>query len=156
MSNKKDIKQQVRSDLTMLEELKKLKQDLETYKKSGIELGNEIITLKRQNAGLKGLNKQLQKRVEHYKQLDLEGDELNEKKIAKIESLTNELEEVNKKLQKSERDYSEVSAKAIGRRDVIQKLNLKISDLEKENTALRATIESYKTMPWYKKIFRHK
>lgn len=156
MSNKKELKQQVRSDLTMLEELKKLKQDLETYKKSGIELGNEIITLKRQNAGLKGLNKQLQKRVEHYKQLDLEGDELNEKKIAKIESLTNELEEVNKKLQKSERYYSEVSAKAIGRRDVIQKLNLKISDLEKENTALRATIESYKTMPWYKKIFRHK
>lgn len=156
MNNKKDIKQQVRSDLTMIEELKKLKQDLETYKKIGIELGNEIITLKRQNAGLKGLNKQLQKRVEHYKQLDLEGDELNEKKIAKIETLTNELEEVNKKLQKSERDYSEVSAKAIGCRDVIQKLNLKISDLEKENTALRATIESYKTMPWYKKIFRHK
>lgn len=156
MSNKKDIKQQVRSDVTMLEELTRLKKDIETYKQVGEQMGVEILSLKRQNAGLKGLNKQLQKRVEHYKKLDLEGDELNEEKIAKIETLTNELEEVNKKLQKSERDYSEVSAKAIGRRDVIQKLNLKISDLEKENTALRATIESYKTMPWYKKIFRHK
>lgn len=113
MSNKKDIKQQVRSDVTMLEELTKLKKDIETYKQVGEQMGEEILSLKRQNAGLKGQNKKLQERVKHYKQLDLEGDELNEEKIAKIEML------------------------------------------EKENAALRATIESYKKAPWYKKVFRH-
>ena len=114
MSNKKDIKQQVRSDVTMLEELKQLKQDLEAYKQDGEKMGKEILSLKRQNAGLRSQNKKLQERVKHYKQLDLEGDELNEEKIAKIEMLEN------------------------------------------ENAALRATIESYKKAPWYKKVFRHK
>lgn len=141
MNNKKDIKQQVRSDLTMLEELKKLKQDLETYKKSGIELGNEIITLKRQNAGLKGLNKQLQKRVEHYKQLDLEGDELNEKKIEKIDWLSKELKKANETAEKQSKYVNSLQEKNLA--------------LGKENTSLRTTIENYKKMPWYKKVFRH-
>lgn len=114
MSNKKDIKQQVRSDVTMLEELTRLKKDIEAYKQSGEQMGEEILSLKRQNAALKWHNKKLRERVEHYKQLDLEGDELNEEKIAKIEMLEN------------------------------------------ENAALRATIESYKKAPWYKKVFRHK
>ena len=62
------------------------KKEISDYKKAGEEMGMEIISLKRQNAGLKGQNtllrnqiKELQKRVEHYKALDLEGDELNEK-----------------------------------------------------------------------------
>lgn len=142
MSNKKELKQQVRSDVTMLEELKQLRQDLVAYKQDCENMGVEILSLKRQNAGLKGLNKQLQKRVEHYKKLDLEGDELNEEKIAKIEWLSKELKKADANL-----------ANALKNKE---KLNDKITTLEKENTALRATIESYKAMPWYKKVFRHK
>lgn len=156
MSNKKDIKQQVRSDVTMLEELTKLKKDIEAYKKSGEQMGEEILYLKRQNAGLKGHNKKLQERVEHYKQLDLEGDELNEEKISKIESLTKELEKVNKELQQSEYNYCQLSAKAAARKDIIQQMKTDIGDLKKENKDLRTTIESYKKAPWYKKVFRHK
>lgn len=155
MSNKKDIKQQVRSDVTMLEELTRLKKDIETYKQVGEQMGVEILSLKRQNAGLKGLNKQLQKRVEHYRKLDLEGDELNEEKIAKIETLTNELKAKNKELEQLKLDYSNVSAQAIGRRETIDKLNKKICGLEKEILELRSTIDSYNAMPWYKRIYKN-
>ena len=118
-------------------------------------MGVEILSLKRQNAGLKGLNKQLQKRVEHYKKLDLEGDELNEEKIAKIETLTNELKAINKELEQSKLAYSNVSAQAIGRRETIDKLNKKICGLEKEILELRSTIDSYNAMPWYKRIYKN-
>jgi chromosome segregation ATPase len=155
MSNKKELKQQVRSDVTMLEELTRLKKDIETYKQVGEQMGVEILSLKRQNAGLKGLNKQLQKRVEHYRKLDLEGDELNEEKIAKIETLTNELKAINKELEQSKLAYSNVSAQAIGRRETIDKLNKKICGLEKEILELRSTIDSYNAMPWYKRIYKN-
>lgn len=160
MSNKKEIKQQVRSDVTMLEELKQLKQDLAAYKKAGSELGDEIISLKRQNAGLKGLNKQLQKRVEHYKMLDLEGDELNEEKIAKIETLNVELKEIHKQLEKAENAYAKVKCEAMTtvkrKNDEIEKLKEKLVDSLDENAKLRSIIKTYEEKPWYKRMFRNK
>lgn len=141
MSNKKELKQQVRSDVTMLEELTRLKKDIETYKQVGEQMGVEILSLKRQNAGLKGLNKQLQKRVEHYKKLDLEGDELNEKKVEKIEWLSNELNKSEENLEKSLKHA--------------KTLLEKIAALEKQNAAMREIIESYKARPWYKRIYKN-
>ena len=160
MGNKKEIKQQVRSDVTMLEELKQLKQDLAVYKQNGEKMGKEILSLKRQNAGLKGQNKQLQKRVEHYKMLDLEGDELNEEKIAKIESLTNELKEIHKQLEKSENAYANVKSEAMTtvkrKNKEIEELKEKLVESMDENAKLRSIIKKYEEMPWYKRMFRNK
>ena len=143
MSNKKNIKEQVRSDVTMLDESTKFK-----YKEDGERMGSEILSLKRQNAGLKGQNtilknevKKLQERVEHYKQLDLEGDELNEKKIEKIEWLSKELKKANETAEKQSKYVNSLQEKNLA--------------LGKENASLRTTIENYKKMPWYKKVFRH-
>lgn len=72
--------------------VEKLQADVRTYSEAGAEMGNEIRTLKLRLAGSKGLNKQLQSKVEHYKDLCLEGDKLNEEKIAKIEKLEKECE----------------------------------------------------------------
>ena len=58
---------------------KELYKKLPAYKKSGMEMGNEITSLKRQVAGLKGRNKQMSDRITHYKRLCYEGDEINEK-----------------------------------------------------------------------------
>lgn len=160
MGNKKEIKQQVRSDVTMLEELKQLKQDLAAYKQNGEKMGKEILSLKRQNAGLKGQNKQLQERVEHYKKLDLEGDELNEEKIAKIETLNKELKEIHKQLEKSENAYAKVKCEAMTtvkrKNDEIEKLKEKLVDSLDENAKLRSIIKKYEEMPWYKRMFRNK
>ena len=160
MSNKKEIKQQVRSDVTMLEELTRLKKDIETYKQVGEQMGVEILSLKRQNAGLKGLNKQLQKRVEHYKKLDLEGDELNEEKIAKIETLKNELNAVNEQRRKAEDAYTKVTSEAMTtvkrKNKEIEELKEKLVESLEENAKLRSIIKKYEEMPWYKRVFRNK
>ena len=160
MSNKKDIKQQVRSDVTMLEELKQLKQDLSAYKQNGEEMGKELLSMKRQNAGLKGQNtllrnqiKELQKRVEHYKALDLEGDELNEKRIAENESLMNEIREVNKQLKTAEDQCAIEKTSAMRKHKEIEKLKDKLSDQLNENSKLRSIIREYEEMPWYKRLF---
>ena len=160
MSNKKDIKQQARSDVTMLEELTRLKKEIETYKQVGEQMGVEILSLKRQNAGLKGLNKQLQKRVEHYKKLDLEGDELNEEKIAKIETLKNELNAVNEQRRKAEDAYTKVTSEAMTtvkrKNKEIEELKEKLVESLEENAKLRSIIKKYEEMPWYKRVFRNK
>lgn len=160
MSNKKELKQQVRSDVTMLEELKQLRQDLVACKQDCENMGIEILSLKRQNAGLKGLNKQLQKRVEHYKKLDLEGDELNEEKIAKIETLNEELKEIHKQLEKSENAYAKTKSEAMTtvkrKNEEIEKLKEKLVESLDENAKLRSILKKYEEMPWYKRVFRNK
>lgn len=160
MGNKKEIKQQVRSDVTMLEELKQLKQDLAAYKQNGEKMGKEILSLKRQNAGLKGQNKQLQERVKHYKKLDLEGDELNEEKIAKIETLKNELNTVNEQRRKAEDAYTKVTSEAMTtvkrKNKEIDELKEKLVESLEENAKLRSIIKKYEEMPWYKRVFRNK
>lgn len=102
-------------------------------------LEKEVAHWKKVAAGLKGHNAVLSRRVEHYKALDLEGDELNEKRIAEIEKLKKDLiekrarvsmlESLNEKLKKERDAY--------------------LYDLRVE----RENFEAYRNWPWYKKIF---
>ena len=136
------------------------KKEISDYKKGGEEMGMEIISLKRQNAGLKGQNtllrnqiKELQKRVEHYKALDLEGDELNEKRIAENESLMNEIREVNKQLKNAEDQCAIAKTSAFRKQEEVEKWKDKLSDQLNENSKLRSIIREYEEMPWYKRLF---
>ena len=136
------------------------KKEISDYKKGGEEMGMEIISLKRQNAGLKGQNtllrnqiKELQKRVEHYKALDLEGDELNEKRIAENESLMNEIREVNKQLKNAEDQCAIAKTSAFRKQEEVEKWKDKLSDQLNENSKLRSIISEYEEMPWYKRLF---
>lgn len=86
-------------------------------------------------AGLKGRNKQLSERLQHYKALDLEGDGLYEKKIA-------ECEEKDKVI--------------AGLNSQVSKLGRSIEAKDGEINALKEQLESlqnYKSLPWWKKIF---
>ena len=51
---KKDVASQVRSDVTLLAENKQLKEKCAALVSSGEEMGKEITTLKKSNAGLNG------------------------------------------------------------------------------------------------------
>ena len=85
--------------------------------------------------GLKGRNKQLSERLQHYKELDLEGDGLYEKKIAECEEKDKVISGLN----------SQVS-----------KLDRCIVSKEHEIKALKEeleTLQKYKSQPWWKKIF---
>ena len=88
-------------------------------------------------AGLKGYNNQLKAQVEHYRELDLEGDELYEKKIA-------ELEEANKRIAELENETDLLKTKCVDLTGALREMKCKHETL--------ADILEYETTPWWKKI----
>lgn len=144
---KKDISEQVRSDVTMLEEISRLKKDVAEYKKSGDEMGLEILHLRRQNAALRGINKSLKERVEHYKNLDLEGDVLYEGKISEVEELEKMVKGLNDRLYHTEHAFMASMDK---QKKSIEEMNI----LKTRNDALSKELFRLKEKkPWYKRIF---
>jgi regulator of replication initiation timing len=90
-------------------------------------------------AGLKGSNKKLSERVEHYKNLDLEGDVLYEKALADIDAK-------NKIIDGLHSQVKELSNK-------VNELNDEKVKLKAENIDLDIALK-YEQLPWWKKIFR--
>jgi len=117
-----------------------------------IELEGEIVSLKRQLGGLKTSNanyrkqvEQLKGQVEHYKGLDIEGDELYEGKIA-------ECEELQKQLDMANLTIGELRGQIASYNNHILDYKDRIESLKEENESLRKAI-SYEQKPWWKKIF---
>lgn len=147
---------------------KELERDYEEMKKKcealvrgGAEMGEEILSLKRSVASYKSANTVLKRKVdglekdvERYKRLDSEGDSLNEKKAAEIESLKIALSSKGKTLEDKEQvisglntQVSELSQQVVKLKDVVTKKNADIQDLE--------TSLEYEKLPWWKKILAH-
>ena len=102
-------------------------------------LEEEITSLKRQLAGSKGRNKQLMQDVEKWKAYGKEADEMNEKRIAKIDEQTKIIEGLNSQV------------KQLG--DVSREQAEKIKKLREELVVANANLEYYKELPWYRRIF---
>ena len=117
-----------------------------------IELEGEIVSLKHQLGGLKKSNanyrKQVEQRkgqVEHYNGLDIDGDELYEKKIA-------ECKELQKQLDMAKLTIGELSGQIASYNNQILEYKDRIASLQEENNGLYDAIE-YEQKPWWKKIF---
>jgi len=102
-------------------------------------LEEEITSLKRQLAGSKGRNKQLTQDVEKWKAYGKEADEMNEKRIAKIDEQTKIIEGLNSQV------------KQLG--DVSKEQAEKIKKLREELYTANVSLEYYKELPWYRRIF---
>lgn len=124
--------------MTQEEKIKDLEQRIALMDADNSALATDLEHWKKVAAGLKGRNKQLSERVEHYKQLDLEGDKLNEKRLAEIEEKNKVIEglqeQVNELAIKNKELENEVNAK----QDLIDECELTIHELQ---------------TPWWKKIF---
>ena len=108
---------------------------------------DEILFLKRQNAALRGQNKKLQERVEHYKMLAVEGDVLYENKIAECEALAKELKTSYAQCHNAEMAFHLAKEQE-------KRLLARIESLTKENDALHKEMECRKEKkPWYKRLF---
>lgn len=108
---------------------------------------DEVLSLKRQNAALRGQNKKLQEQLEHYKKLDLEGDVLYENKIAECEALAKELKTAYAQCHNAETAFHLAKEQE-------KRLLARIESLAKENDALHKEIECLKgNKPWYKRLF---
>lgn len=120
-------------------EIEDLKQRLALMDADNSALLVDLEHWKKVAAGTKGRNKQLAERVEHYKNLDLEGDMLYEKALADINAK-------NKVIDGLHSQVKELSNK-------VNELNDEKVKLKAENIDLDIALK-YEQLPWWKKIFR--
>lgn len=117
-----------------------------------IELEGDILSLKRQLGGFKKSNanyrkqvERLKVQVEYYKCLNIDGNELYEKKIA-------ECEELKKQLDMANLTIGELRGQIASYNNQILEYKDRIASLQEENNGLYDAIE-YEQKPWWKKIF---
>lgn len=120
-------------------EIEDLKQRLALMDADNSALLVDLEHWKKVAAGTKGRNKQLAERVEHYKNLDLEGDILYEKALADIDAK-------NKVIEGLHSQVKELSNK-------VNELNDEKVKLKAENIDLDIALK-YEQLPWWKKIFK--
>ena len=125
---------------------------MEILRSDNVELAKTIESLKRQIGGYKTSNDgyrkkitELQERVEHYKHLDIEGDELYESKIAECDDLKAQLETKQGFIEQLQERMHEMSVIKAGLESEIAVKNATIQDMDAE-------IERIST-PWWKKLF---
>ena len=151
---------------------------IKDYKQCVENMSSEILALKRKIGGLQTSNEnyrkqvvELKKRIEHYKALGIEGDQLYEGKIAELDKFRkghkeefeaykkqrdNELSNVVKG---HERAMDEKRRVIDGLSGQANKLIQQKNKLESENAAYVGRIKELETIieesskPWWKKIF---
>ena len=131
----KDLEQRIAlvsaDNSALLEELRQSKKAASGYKGKNVQFQNELKSLKQQKENLEA-------RIEHYKQLDLEGDELNEKRIVEIEEKNKVIDGLQAQVQELAAKNAELVSKLNANQDIIDELELTVAELK---------------TPWWKKIF---
>ena len=132
--------------MTQEEKIKDLEQRIAMMDADNSALCADLEHWKKVAAGLKGHNRQLAKRVEHYKQLDLDGDELYEKRLAEIDRLESSIKEKDATIAGLESQISKMS-------ETMREQSNRIECLKGDVGVAEANLEYYKSLPWWKKIF---
>ena len=132
--------------MTQEEKIKDLEERIAMMDADNSALCTDLEHWKKVAAGLKGRNKQLAERVEHYRQLDLEGDELYEKRLAEIDRLKSSIEEKDATIAGLESQISKMS-------QAMREQANRIEGLKGDVDVSEANLEYYMSLPWWKKIF---
>ena len=132
--------------MTQEEKIKDLEERIAIMDATDSALCADLEHWKKVAAGLKGHNRQLAKRVEHYKQLDLEGDELYEKRLAEIDRLKSSVEEKEATIAGLESQISKMS-------ETMREQSNRIECLKGDVGVAEANLEYYKSLPWWRKLF---
>ena len=132
--------------MTQEEKIKDLEERIAMMDADNSALCADLEHWKKVAAGLKGHNRQLAKRVEHYKQLDLEGDELYEKRLAEIDRLKSSVEEKEATIAGLESQISKMS-------ETMREQSNRIESLKSDVGVAEANLEYYKSLPWWRKLF---
>ena len=132
--------------MTQEEKIKDLEERIAMMDADNSALCTDLEHWKKVAAGLKGHNRQLAKRVEHYKQLDLDGDELYEKRLAEIDRLKSSVEEKEATIAGLESQISKMS-------ETMREQSNRIECLKGDVGVAEANLEYYKSLPWWRKLF---
>jgi chromosome segregation ATPase len=154
--------------MTQEEKIKDLEQRLALMDADNSALAVELAHYKKVAAGLKGRNKQLTEQVEHYKNLDLEGDHLYEDVITELDKAK---KEINQLLKQScdvvpKKDYEELEKTLERKKVFIEQLQEKAHALLVEKAGLESSLSIKEDVindlkneiielskPWWKKLF---
>ena len=154
--------------MTQEEIFKDLEQRLTLMDADNSALAVELAHYKKVAAGLKGRNKQLAEQVEHYKNLDLEGDHLYEDVITELDKAK---KEINQLLQQRcdvvpKKDYEELEKTLERKKAFIEQLQEKAHALLVEKAGLESSLSIKEDVindlkneiielskPWWEKLF---
>lgn len=139
-----------------IEEVKELLQRNEALVTSGEEMGKEITSLKRKIGGFKASNAtyvktngELREKLGKLHHLIKEGDKLNEKRIAEIESL-------NKQIDKLVLQVSDLADSVDQLKKDRKVISETLDQVYGERDQYKANYEHVLSLPWYKRIFLKK
>jgi chromosome segregation ATPase len=154
--------------MTQEEKIKDLEQRLALMDADNSALAVELAHFKKVAAGAKGRNKQLSERINHYKELDLEGDHLYEDKIKELEDAQREIQSLRsfrndlvpiakvKELEKSIENKNQFIEQL---QEKVQELKIKLCEAESRNDSQKSIIDTLDetvkklSKPWWRKLF---
>jgi predicted nuclease with TOPRIM domain len=154
--------------MTQEEKIKDLEERIAIMQADNSKLLSELEHWKKVAAGSKGRNKQLMERIEHYKNLDLEGDHLYEDKIAELDEVKKEINYLRQERSDvvPKKDYEELEKSFENKNEYIEKLQERVQVLSLEKATLEGTISLREgvikdlehvidelSKPWWKKVF---
>ena len=154
--------------MTQEEKIKDLEQRIALMDADNSALAAELAHFKKVASGAKGRNKQLAERIEHYKNLDLEGDHLYEDKIKELEDAQREIQSLRsfrndlapitkvKELEKSIENKNQFIEQL---QEKVQELKIKLCEAESRNDSQKSIIDELDetvnklSKPWWRKLF---
>lgn len=139
--------------MTQEEKIKDLEQLIALMDADNSALCADLEHYKKVAAGLKGRNKQLSERINHYKELDLEGDKLYEKAIREAESLRIAICGKDKKIADQSKTIDGLYSQISSLKETIASHAAEIKDLKGDAKATEANIEWFNALPWWRKMF---
>lgn len=155
--------------MTQEEKIKDLEERVAIMQADNSKLLSELEHWKKVAAGSKGRNKQLMERIEHYKNLDLEGDHLYEDKIAELDAVKKEVERLRNDIGKDvvpKKEYEELEKSFENKNEYIEKLQERVQVLSLEKATLESTISLQEgivkdleheidelSKPWWRRLF---
>lgn len=154
--------------MTQEEKIKDLEERIAIMQADNSKLLSELEHWKKVAAGSKGRNKQLMERIEHYKNLDLEGDHLYEDKIAELDEVKKEINYLRQERSDvvSKKDYEELEKSFENKNEYIEKLQERVQVLSLEKATLESTISLQEGIvkdleheidelpkPWWRRLF---
>jgi predicted nuclease with TOPRIM domain len=155
--------------MTQEEKIKDLEERIAIMQADNSNLLSELEHWKRVASGAKGRNKQLMERIEHYKNLDLEGDHLYEDKIAELDEVKKEINYLRQERSDvvPKKDYEELEKTLERKKVFIEQLQERVQVLSLEKATLEGTISLQEgvikdlehgidelSKPWWKRLFQ--
>lgn len=154
--------------MTQDEKIKDLEERIAIMQADNSKLLSELEHWKKVAAGSKGRNKQLMERIEHYKNLDLEGDHLYEDKIAELDEVKKEINYLRQERSDvvPKKDYEELEKTLESKKVFIEQLQERVQTLSLEKATLESTISLQDgiikdleheidelSKPWWRRLF---